>query len=225
MKKPIQVHLVLTDKPSGLYIHKQSWNGQLQKDKTLQFSDNETFIRNIHLINSGKAATNAQDKYDFFHLYFTDDSVIKDGDWFLDIVMLKIYKCDCVKANMNGFKKITVTTNPELWYNRVLGDDIARIPASFIDAYIANPMKEVELEYEYKCENGHVMPQATGCVYPHCHSVTKLQLKLTPQGEVIWSIKQEKLYTALQAQMYAYYYNLTDVPDSFVEWFNKNYPQ
>lgn len=184
MTKTNQVHLVPTDKPSNIQLNKGA------------YTTGKTFL------TSSKALLKPKEEfYKNQHLYLTDDSVIKGGDWALDIVFNKVYQFKEIKENINGYKKITVTTNPELHQyidlckaqRMNLTGIVGKIPNSFIDFYIKSPVKEIELEYEYKCENGHVMSKATGCVYPHCHSVTELQLKLTPQGEVICSTKEQKM--------------------------------
>lgn len=56
----------------------------------------------------------------------------------------------------------------------------------------------------------------------------KLELKLTPNGEVIWSLVEEKMYTRDEVRTILIQYNHhnSNNPDyKAVEWFNKNYPQ
>lgn len=75
-----------TEKATGLSIKTLNWRGNTVP-RELSFTTNETLIRNQHLISNRNAATNVQDKYEFYTLAIFSDEEIKKGDWRLDIFM------------------------------------------------------------------------------------------------------------------------------------------
>lgn len=131
-------------------------------EKSLQLSTNDTFIRNIHLINSGNAATNDQSKYKFFNLYILSDDWINYADWFVDTKANTLHQSS--GSNRGGFividrderivcdkaycKKVISTTD-YLFMN----DMLPAPPMEFVEEYIAaynkgNQITEVMVAYE-----------------------------------------------------------------------------
>lgn len=80
--KKHQVIILPTKNKSNLFIqtHKGIHSDLILKPK-LEYSDNETYLNNIYLINSGNAATNVKDKYIFYHIHVLSDEEIKEDDW------------------------------------------------------------------------------------------------------------------------------------------------
>lgn len=211
MKQTNQVYLIPTDKGSNIGINNE------RNPPILYYTKH----RAVH--------------YEAQHLYFTDDSVIKEGEQRLHInsgAIRKAVAYDIKHWNKNYCRKITATTNPELWLMAAKSGskgpiyNIAKIPTSFIKYYIKNPIKEVELEYEeveIPCPDG-----IEGCEVYHA----KMQLKLTPQGEVIWFVKDNKLKEACRAAWWESkkdsqisVFSTGDKEAAFENWFDKNYPQ
>ncbi len=78
---PVNWFILPTEEPSGLFIQTHDWRGDNVWNKKLEYTTNETLIRNNHLINSGKASTNCIDKYEFYNIYITTDEDPQEGDW------------------------------------------------------------------------------------------------------------------------------------------------
>jgi hypothetical protein len=111
------IYVLPTDKPSRLVL-----------DDTTQ---------NLILINKGEALWGNQ------HIYITsDDSEIKDVDWYLDTTVNEIFKNDKIFLNGFGYKKIILTTDP------LLAPDVRKIDDEFLEWFVKNPnCEEVEVGY------------------------------------------------------------------------------
>ncbi len=86
MKKKFKIVLLSTDNVDSKFAMfiktKDVWGKSISNPK-LNISDNETYIRNIKLMSEGRAATNAQDDYDFMQLHIISDDKIILGDWYV----------------------------------------------------------------------------------------------------------------------------------------------
>lgn len=190
MKKTVSVHMLLTD------------------------NENPTQVRFLQMNQSGRLVAHAaggefrkylQLGFKPQHLYLTNDEEIKEGDWYIFAKELHKAIASTVKiANIdlrlgNPYNKVMATTNPELnFYESETTmtpwlPTIAKIPDSFIQSYIKayneeKPIKEVILEYEEKVKNveGTTRIFVTDYIRP----------KLNVDGSVIWSLKEEKMYSA-----------------------------
>lgn len=271
MKNTAEVHLVPTDKPSKYPFTKgmivkciKEWTpiGEPSiKENTLSFSVNES--------------EDVLKYYQPQHLYFTNNEEPKDGDKVLlsfnimgnhtvigtlQEVTAKISDSHlynvivgstthCIYKNDNVYdlaKKITATTNHELWLMAAKSGskgpiyNIAKIPTSFIESYIKTPVKEVELEYEADLTQGHSVcvcgrakgfstgDRCTSCGSYKESRIHPIKLKLSPNGEVIWSVKQKKMYTREELKSAILTVAAFPKPMStkrFKEWFDKHYPQ
>ena len=96
----------------------------------LSYSDNQTYIDNIYLVNSGRAATNAQDKYNFYHLYFISDEKIQIGDYYTIYDSMSIHKAGGMNQQWYNemCKKVVASTDSSL--------SLPMIPESFVKEYI-----------------------------------------------------------------------------------------
>lgn len=177
------------------------------------------------------------------HLYFTDNSEIKEGDWILNPLRGDweiITKADekFLRGNgEHGAKKIIATTNKELWETETLIDgatlgkahagrrykgtiSLASIPISFIKTYIksyndGSIIKQVKLEI------------ALALNYSKEEHLEK-KLKLNSDGSVIILPEEEKIYTREEMfeaiKAWEHWYHLEATSASIKDWFDKNYP-
>jgi hypothetical protein len=114
------IHLIPTDKPTGMF---ESSNG-------LHFSITNKVRHGVH---KG------------YHIYITDDSEIKEGDWFYykhfgeDIISKVNEYTDLVNINIHKeyFKRITLTTDPDL-----IKDGVQAIDDEFLEWFVKNPSCE-----------------------------------------------------------------------------------
>lgn len=99
IEKKYTYTVIKTDEKSNLYAQTHKGiHGETILNPKLNYSDNEIFIRNIHLMSRGKVATNTQDKYDFFYVYvIAGTEPIDKGNYFFinDTIQL------CI-TNKNG---------------------------------------------------------------------------------------------------------------------------
>jgi hypothetical protein len=116
------LHLLPTDKPSRLYNN----NGQLHLDSVSTTSNGHTINQNI---------------------YITNDEMIKEGDWYLNVEEKngiknpfygKLYKANqsihkvSLDYLVNNLKKIILTTDQSL-------DGVQAIDNDFLEWFIENP--------------------------------------------------------------------------------------
>ncbi len=87
------VHLITTDKPSRLRI-----------------GNNGNFVYGI----AQTSTKSINDDFTNQHIYITDDSEIREGDWFITTDTNKLHKSDWVKFVFNNGKKIILTTDQDL---------------------------------------------------------------------------------------------------------------
>lgn len=73
-----------TEEKSNIYVQTKDWNGYTITPE-YKYSDNPTYLNNIHLITSGNAATNSQASYKFIKLYVISDEKIEKGDYFISL--------------------------------------------------------------------------------------------------------------------------------------------
>jgi hypothetical protein len=114
------IHLIATDKPTGIF----------QSNSGLQFS-----IRDKVRVEPLKG----------FHIYITNDEVIKEGAWRCDIELNRIEKGK-ETGTFKNWKKIILTTDQDLIKDgvRAIGDD-------FLEWFVKNPSCEfVEVELKTK---------------------------------------------------------------------------
>lgn len=161
--KTFRVVMLATKKANPDYIiffRTRDVYGKLIDRPCLEASSNKTFIRNVDLINQGRAETNAQDKYEFQNLYVISNEEIKEGDWCLggDRIFHNTVQLD---AYINIYK-IVASTDKSLKETVSYDTDgktpngyaaIPTIPESFVNAYIEaynenKPITEIDLEME-----------------------------------------------------------------------------
>jgi hypothetical protein len=116
------IHLIATDKPTGIF----------QSNSGLQFS-----IRDKVRVEPLKG----------FHIYITNDEVIKEGAWRCDIELNRIEKGK-ETGTFKNWKKIILTTDQDLIKDgvRAIGDD-------FLEWFVKNPSCEfvkTKLVYDYE---------------------------------------------------------------------------
>jgi hypothetical protein len=227
MKQPVHVHKIATDK-SDLVLA-QNTNKLL-----LRSSDFLLIEADVDFING---------KYQ--HLYFTTGTKIEVEDWVLDHIRNQYYKVatwqlDLIqkakRENNCSVRKIAATTNSELWYKERYNvknafSGIGVIPDSFITAYISaynadKPITQVMLEYEENTSCAHIHIPGENLPYQ------PFLLKLNTNGSVIWSLKEEKMYTrkevrngCIKALANCKHLKLISQIGEFDKWFDKNYPQ
>jgi len=149
--------MLTTDKAQSsqlIYQKIKSVFGETINKPILEFTTNETYIRNSVLMNSGMAATNSQSKNKFFELYIISNDEIKGG-WVYNVSIDKIqnikiaekeflYLDNGLKVSRKYCKKIISSTDksitPDCW-----------IPESFVNDFIKSfnegkPITEVDLE-------------------------------------------------------------------------------
>lgn len=205
MKRKIQVHALPTNKASGLYKHTRDWKGVILNNPPYEFTSNKTYIENAHLISSRKAATNAQDKYVFYHLYFTMEGETKQGDICID-PSNNSWGINANSWNPNN-QKIVATTNPELRDLRPFGtvNDgsrgvgyAAQIGENFVQRWVSEAnagrmIEEAMLEFVDWTDKPKDIGSTMGESNWGAENVGKLKLK--SDGSVIVSPVIERKYT------------------------------
>jgi hypothetical protein len=113
------IHILPTDKPSRLF----------------------KFANELHL------DTIPKDYYKKYNIYITDNSKIREGDWFLNTLNNQVNKCDDLiyekNVNLSSWcKKIILTTDQDL-----IKDGVQAIDDEFLEWFVKNPSCErVEIE-------------------------------------------------------------------------------
>lgn len=183
----------------------------------------------------------------YFHIYLTTDEEIKDWMLYQDEKVAYAKNIEympkstpAIAYQRNGWRKIVATSNSELWAKNLIGagmdkvraGGIARIPESFVKAYISaynagSPIKQVMLEYEEQ-----VKPQREDIPFEKAKVfVTDYKRpKLNSDASVIWSLKEEKMYSRQDlVGILAKYDNdnhlLPFNRRSIEEWLDMRYPQ
>lgn len=236
MQKTLQVHLVPTKDKSR--IRKLKGSEQLQDFGT-------------EVLGHGEYAVCQ-------HLYWTSKKITEENQHEIDenlcLFISSICAIKCIAGKGIGrvktpgsYYKIVATTNKELWYKlhmdcNGIGCDkcnkiiIPPIPQSFIEYYIKNPVKEVNVEYELsKTRDKWVQVSCDGEVAVHSEYI-----KLS-NGEPTWSPVEEKMYSRKELIETLTYFMLDQrftleqhkqmgkdsyYPIQFAaaeKWFNKNY--
>jgi len=208
MQKIVQVHMLPTDKKAVIHESTSSC-GQL-------------YARNsVAIVQKGEIG---------YHLCFTSEEEIKEGDWIIDSAKnvrkaLRDANKEEAKSMARGIGlgKIVATTNPELWSKLGSKDTdggtwmkIAAIPLSFVKQYVEKQVKEVKLEWIEQCERVE-----RNCIYPDC--TCKVGLKLDSQGCIIISDVQDTW-----SDVWTAYCKYRDThPEiyvgQFLEWLKANY--
>lgn len=151
MKKTFKVLLLPTEiaQPDQL-IYQQIKNvyGESIDNPVLEFTTNETYIRNSVLMNSGKAATNSQSRNQFFELHIVSDDSINADDWYYcskndDSMNGGAMRC-LVRSSCPFDKKIIASSDKSITPN-------SWIPESFINEYVkaskeGKPITDIDLE-------------------------------------------------------------------------------
>ncbi len=159
MEKKCQVVLIPTETATGLFSQTMNIWGNNIWEKKLEFTTNETLIRNNHLISNRKAATNALDKYEFYYLYLVSDREIKEGDWYMAsnntpakaILSNIIPKCPKIEATTDAY---LFEHNLDREVGGFSGDiPLPKIDQSFMEEFVTsynngNPIKEVIIDIE-----------------------------------------------------------------------------
>jgi len=83
IKKRRKAFLIPTVNESNLFKSVKDVFGRVIKDSRIEFTDNGTLLRNMRLLNSGKAASNSGSKFQFYHIHITSDEKIKNTDKWL----------------------------------------------------------------------------------------------------------------------------------------------
>lgn len=147
MKKTHKVVMLSTEKATGLFIQTMNiWGDPVYAKRRLEYTTNDTLIRNNHLISNRKAATNALNKYSFNHLYIVSNEPAVEGDWITNSIQIAQVNCLTVNdPNKHLHEKVIASTDESLGY--------PVIPPAFIEAYVkaynnSSPITEVSLEYD-----------------------------------------------------------------------------
>jgi hypothetical protein len=102
------LYLLPTDQPTGIF----------ETNSGLQFS----------IMNKVRYG-----EFKGFHIYITSDEEIGEGDWYLDTTVNVIFKNDKLFLNGTGYKKIILSTDPEL-----IADGIQAIDDEFLLWFVKN---------------------------------------------------------------------------------------
>lgn len=102
------LYLLPTDQPTGIF----------ETNSGLQFS----------IMNKVRYG-----EFKGFHIYITSDEEIGEGDWYLDTTVNVIFKNDKLFLNGTGYKKIILSTDPEL-----IADGIQAINDEFLLWFVKN---------------------------------------------------------------------------------------
>jgi hypothetical protein len=102
------LYLLPTDQPTGIF----------ETNSGLQFSI-------MNKVRHGE--------FKGFHIYITSDEEIGEGDWYLDTTVNVIFKNDKLFLNGTGYKKIILSTDPEL-----IADGIQAIDDEFLLWFVKN---------------------------------------------------------------------------------------
>lgn len=145
------------------------------------------------------------------YFYFTTDEQPQAGDWYIDVISKRLSQS---KSGFRGdmsdspYKKVCATTNPELFPKdlhhiiNISGENLGRvykIPTDFVEEYVKQQgaINQVMLETEYELK-------APG----YYDSMKDPRLKLTPSGNVIWSIpgrsREELLELGVENMIHAW---------------------
>jgi len=147
-----------TEEKSTIFIQTRDVFGKGTK-RLLEYSNNETYLNNIHLVNSGRANTNDQSKYSFYHLYFLLIEDIYPGDYW---VYLNPPEFDLPKDSEIRENNLPHSWFENLWdkenYYKVIAStktslDLSQPSEGFINKYIekcnkGEEIKEVDVEYD-----------------------------------------------------------------------------
>lgn len=222
MEQLNKVHLVPTDKYSELFYNfnvdcEKPWGGLFYTKGQEKF---------------GGGYKSAKGHISPRHIYFTSDEEIKEGDEVItprnNIGKVAFVRNNFIVVegygsfNIGSCRKITATTNLELWYDfsnkgldenhRALANcnrcglkgvfidnhscNIVKIPQSFVDDYIKayNEGKRIEqVLLKLMCFNNANGKEIEDDGY--IDNFTNGKLKLNSAGEVEWKLKEEKMYT------------------------------
>jgi hypothetical protein len=102
------LYLLPTDQPTGIF----------ETNSGLQFS----------IMNKVRYG-----EFKGFHIYITSDEEIGEGDWYLDTTVNVIFKNDKLFLNGTGYKKIILSTDPEL-----IADGVQSIDDEFLLWFVKN---------------------------------------------------------------------------------------
>jgi hypothetical protein len=117
------IHILPTDKPSRLIYNDAN---------QLCYHSNKSFKNDRKWMHRKK-----------FNIYITDDSEIKEGDWFIaldgsnDIYKANKVWLDIIKENSNPSQKIILTTDQDL-----IKDGVQAIDDEFLQWFVNNPSCE-----------------------------------------------------------------------------------
>jgi hypothetical protein len=150
------IHLLPTDKPSRLL-------------KTIPKS-------NLILAKENTIGSHWQNQ----NIYITSDEEIGEGDWYLDTTVNVIFKNDKLFLNGTGYKKIILSTDPEL-----IAYGVQAIDDEFLEWFVKNPSCE-----EVEVVSAKTIPalQLTG--NGHCWWKIIIPKEETKQGTMSEAIKQ-----------------------------------
>lgn len=151
------VLIIKTENPSGLFVETNDYKGYPIYEKKLEFTTNETLIRNNHLISNKRAATNVQNEYEFYNLYVVSDEKPNKGDWvawrYNDEIILrqviqnrkelgvKLEGCAIYDISKCFMKKVIATTNsninePDSKIKDITYSMLPNLPADFIEQFV-----------------------------------------------------------------------------------------
>lgn len=148
--KKCQIIFVTDADKSNIYAQTKDWKGDIVAPE-YKYSENETYINNIHLMNSGSAATNSQAKYRFMQLYIISDEEIKKGDYFISLNWDESYHDVILNDAVEDFKDFA----DEGWTNNckkvIATSDIAlglpTLSSYFIETYLQSFNKGEEIKF------------------------------------------------------------------------------
>jgi hypothetical protein len=138
------LYLIPTDKPSRLFLNKI--NNKL-------LLDSDTYSNLEKILPSSK----------YQNIYITDNSEIKEGDWYYLPRTISVYKCikDPIELNLEkrfGVAKIILSTNEYL-----IADGVQKINDEFLQWFVNNSSCE-EVETSFAClEERQCMCKSNEC--------------------------------------------------------------
>lgn len=204
------------------------------------FHVNEGDKGDIGELQLGNSAASNKDYFESQHLYFTSDEEIKEGDWHYhrdavgdEYILLKGRDFE---PNMKFCSRIIATNDPKLTYTSkgtvTFQAHIPQIHQSFIEFYVKNPVKTIELEYDAP------KPIEQAKLWSEEHKVNHAKLKLVNNEVVV--VKRGTINLAVgagKAELYTkeevefenigvirrFANNMTDIPASEVDqWIKDN---
>jgi hypothetical protein len=168
------IHVLPTDKPSKLYA----------KDDNYKLA-NSTMAMDWYISSVG---------YKPYNIYITDNSKIREGDWFLNTLNNQVNKCDDLiyekNVNLSSWcKKIILTTDEDLIKNGVQAID-----DEFLEWFVKNPScerVEVKEKQHFEADKSKRINPLNGVYYSYKIIIPKETLSYTEAAK-----KDERIFNS-----------------------------